>query len=40
MLSDLKMKKDLHRLIKLLINGYNAFILAFYDSLRVDFKIY
>jgi hypothetical protein len=32
MLSDLKIKKDLHRLVKFLINGYDAFISAFYDS--------
>jgi hypothetical protein len=33
MLSDLKIEKDLYRLIKLLINEYDAFFPAFYDSL-------
>ena len=40
MLFDFKIKKDLHRLIKLLINKYDAFISVFYDSFRVDFKVY
>jgi hypothetical protein len=40
MLSDLKIKKNLHRLIKLPINKYDTFILVFHDSLQVDFKVY
>ena len=40
MLFDFKIKKDLHRLIKLSINKYDILIFVFYDSLRVDLKIY
>jgi hypothetical protein len=40
MLFDFKIKKDLYRLIKLLINIYDVFILAFYGSFRVNLKAY
>jgi hypothetical protein len=40
MLSDLKIKENLHYLIRLPINKYDTFIPAFYDSLQVDSKVY
>jgi hypothetical protein len=40
MLSDLKMKEDSHRSIRLPINEYDALVPAFHDSLRVDLKVY
>jgi hypothetical protein len=40
MLSDLKIKKDLHRPVKFPINKYDAFISTSYDSSRIDSKVY
>jgi hypothetical protein len=40
MLSDLKMKENLHRPVKFPINGYNAFIPASHDSPQIDPKVY